>query len=114
MNHGFAPFLLPMPYLYGITLGLESAQSPPSPACKLIGLAYLLVSILLQPVRQFEEGAQQRRAIIVHQLDQPGLLDQAAELNQVSCARTPVLHPLAGVIASTIPIETVTQHGQAL
>ena len=83
-------------------------------ACELIGLAYLLVSILLQPVREFKEGAQQGSPVIVHQLDQPGLLNQPAEFNQVAGACAPVLYPLAGVVTSTVAIETVTQHGQAL
>jgi hypothetical protein len=97
-----------------ILVGIKGVQSAPSPACKLIGLTYLLVSILLQPVCEFKEGAQQGSPVIVHQLGQPGLLDQPAEFDQMPCACAPVLHPSAGVMASTVAIEAVTQHGQVL
>ena len=65
------------PILRGVCflVGIEGAQSPPPPTCELIGLAYLLGFILLQPVYKFKEGAEQGSPVIVHQLDQPGLLD---------------------------------------
>ena len=66
----------------------------------------------MQPSRQFEEGAEQGRAIIVHQLDQSGLLHQAAEFDQVTGASAPVLDPLAFVAAVAGEIEPIAQHGQ--
>ncbi|OJW30445.1 MAG: hypothetical protein BGO51_00225 [Rhodospirillales bacterium 69-11] len=97
-------------------VGIKSAQSSSPPACDLIRLAYSLVFILLplKPCRDFEEGAEQCGAIVVHQLDQPGLLHQAAKLNQVAGARAPVLNPLALVVACTIPVQSITQHGQTI
>ncbi len=105
-SHSRLPFLpqAPCDSFRRFLVGIEGAQSPPPPACELIGLAYLLVFIFLQPVCEFKEGAQQGSPIIVHQLDQPGLLHQSAEFNQLSGAGAPVLHPLAGVIAGTVAI----------
>jgi hypothetical protein len=75
-----------------------------------------LVFILLplKPCREFEEGTEQGSAIIVHQLDQPGLLHQASELNQMPGACATVLHPLALVVACSIAVQSVTQHGQTI
>ena len=114
MRRSRLPFLpqAPCDSFRRFLVGIEGVQSAPSPACKLIGLAYLLVFILLQPVCEFEEGPQQGRPVIVHQLDQPGLLHQAAEFDQMPGARAPVLHPFAGIIACACGIEAVTQHGQ--
>jgi hypothetical protein len=71
-----------------------------------------LVFILLERGRKFEEGPEQGSTIIVHQLDQPGLLHQATQLNQMPGARAPVLNSLALVFACAIPVQSVTQHGQ--
>jgi hypothetical protein len=68
----------------------------------------------LKPCCDFEEGAEQCSAIVVHQLDQPGLLHQASELNQMPGACAPILNPLPLVIACSIPVQSVTQHGQTI
>jgi hypothetical protein len=75
-----------------------------------------LVFILLplKPCCDFEEGAEQCSAIIVHQLDQSCLLHQASELNQMPGARATVLNPLALVLACLISVQSVTQHGQTI
>ena len=77
-------------------------------------LAFILFLLPLHSRSEFEEGSEQGSAVIVHQLDQSGLLHQSAQLNQVSGARAPVLHPLAGVITGTVSIEAVMKYGQAL
>jgi hypothetical protein len=68
----------------------------------------------MEPCRDFEEHAEQCSAIVVHQLDQSGLLYQASELNQMPGARATVLDPLALVIACSITVQSVTQHGQTI
>ena len=97
-------------------VGIKSAQSSSPPACDLIRLAYTLVFILLplKPCCDFEEGAEKGRAIIVHQLDQSCLLHQASELNQMPGACATVLNPLALVVACSIAVQSVTQHGQTI
>jgi hypothetical protein len=102
--------------LFSRLIGIERAQSVASPACHEIGLTCSLVFILLplEPCCEFEECAEEGCAIIVQQLDQPGLLDEAAEFDEVAGAGAPVLDPLAGVVAGAGGVEAVTQHGQAL
>ena len=74
----------------------------------------LRLPTFLDPPREFEERAEQGGAVIIDQLDQPGLLHQAAQLDQVPCPRAPVLDRLALVIACPIPVQSITQHAQAL
>jgi hypothetical protein len=70
------------------------------------------VFILLESSRKFEEGPEQGSPIIVDQLNQSCLLHQATQLNQMPRARASVLNPLALVVACSIPVQSVTQHGQ--
>ena len=68
----------------------------------------------MQAGGEFEEGSEQGSAVIVHQFYQPGFLHQSAELDQVTGACAPVLHPLALVSAGASEIEPIAQHGQPL
>jgi len=97
-------------------VGIKSAQSSSSPTYELIGLTYSLVFILLplESCGKFKEGAQKGSAIIIDQLNQPGFLHQASELNEMPGARATVLNPLALVVACLIAVQSVTQHGQTI
>jgi hypothetical protein len=66
-------------------IGIEGAQSAPSPTQHQIGGRFLLVYIRSQPCGQFEEGVEEGGAIVIHQLDQTRLLHQAAKLNELTC-----------------------------
>ena len=85
--------------------------------CHEIGRAYALalISFLLppEPCRKLEQSTEHSGAIIVHQLDETGFLNQPSELDKMTCACPPILHPLPLVITGLIAIEAVTQHGQA-
>ena len=76
-------------------------------------MAFIPFLLPPEPCRKLEQSAEHRGAIIVHQLDETGFLHQPSELDKMTCARPPVLHPLPLVITGLITIEAVTQHGQA-
>ena len=59
-----------------------------------------------------QEGAEQSGAVVVQQLHQVCLEDEATEFDQVACALAPFACPIAGVLASTVGIKAVTQHRQ--
>jgi hypothetical protein len=62
---------------------------------------------------QLKEGAEERGAIVIHQFDETGLLDKAAELDEMACSGASILDPLPCIGAGAIAIEAVLQHGQA-
>jgi hypothetical protein len=92
--------------------GVEAASSPGS--SELRWGAIITFAPDPQLVRDVEEGAQHGGAIVVHQFDEARFLDETTELDEMACPRAPVLHPLPRIGASTIAIEAVLQHGQAL
>ncbi len=108
-------FLPPARHRYRCS-DVEGPQPPPSPACEEVAGLFALVFVLCfpQPSREFEECAEQGSAVIVHEFDQPGFLDEPAQLDQMPRARPPIPHPLSFVIARPISVRPVTQHGQAL
>ena len=73
----------------------------------------LLLPITAQASSKLEKRAEQCSAIIVHQLDQSGLLHQSAELDELAGSCASVLHPLALVVPVACELETVLLHGQA-
>jgi hypothetical protein len=96
----------------GLTIGLESPQSPPAPTRPEVGRGYVRVLIVLQPAGQLKEGAEKCGAIVVDQLHQSGLLHQAAEFDQVPGARPPILDPLPGIVTSAGEIEPICSGAQ--
>ena len=110
--------MLPILVRCGCIVRVEGAQSAPPPACHEVGrlcfLAFILFRLPLQLAGEFEESAEQGGAVVSNQLDEPGLLHEAAELDELPGACAPVLDPLAGVVAGTGAIEPIAQHGQAL
>jgi len=49
-------------------------------------------------IGQFHHGAKQGGPVIAGQLDQPGLLDEAAKLDELACSCAAFLDPVAGVM----------------
>ena len=99
----------------GCVVRIEGAEATASPAC-LEGdgcffLAFIL--LLLQPARESEEGTEQSGAVIVEQFDQPSLLHEAAQLDELAGACAAFLHPVAGVMAGAVEGEPIPLHGQA-
>ena len=70
--------------------------------------------MLLQPLCEFEECTEQGSAIVLHQIDQPGLLHQAAEFDELTGTCAPVLNPLAGIVPAACEGEAVVPHGQTM
>ena len=58
----------------------------------------LLLLLALEQVGDFEERSVEQRAIVVGKLDQPGLDDKPAELDQVTGAFAALHDPVAGVV----------------
>ena len=69
--------------------------------------------MLLQPARDVQQGAEQGSAVVVQQLDQSGLLHEAAQFDELAGACAPFLRPIAGVMAGTGEVEPILLHGQA-
>lgn len=59
-----------------------------------------------------EQRSQQCGAIVVYQLDEPCLLNEAAQLDQMPGAGASILHPLPFVVAGPSALEPVVLHGQ--
>ena len=98
-------------------VGIENTQSAASPACLEIGGGYFLASILfrlpvLELIGESEEGTEQSGAVVVKQLDQSGLLHEAAEFDELAGAFAAFLHPVAGVVTSAGEGDPIPLHGQ--
>ncbi len=95
-------------------LRLERAHSlSPPPRLERSGILSLR-SLCLELFGQFHHGSEQGRAIVVEQLDQPGLVHEAAELDELPSAGASFLRPVAGIGAVLCEHEPISQHGQAL
>jgi hypothetical protein len=93
------------PSAHGIAIGIEGAKATTAPACGEMASIVAGVIRSAQPVGQVHEGAEQCGAVVVHQLDQAGLLHQATEFDEVSGALTARLGPIAHVGAGLLGIE---------
>ena len=67
----------------------------------------------MQPARDVQQRPEQGGAVVVQQLDQPGLLDEAAQFDELPCACASFLHPVAGVVTGLGEGEPILLHGQA-
>ena len=103
-------FLLPMACVRCVAFGGEHAQAVPPPASAEVGG----VGVARAPELpgEVEQGAEQGGAVVVQQLHQVRLEDEAAQLNQVPGALPPCLGPIARVGAGAGGIEAVTHHHQ--
>ncbi len=52
----------------------------------------------MQPVRGVQKQAEEGGPIVVQQLDEASLLNEAAELDELACACAPFLDPIAGIV----------------
>ena len=71
------------------------------------------ILLLLQPAREFEEGAEQCGAVVVQQFDQAGFLHEAAQLDELAGACAPFLHPVACIVSGAGEGKPILLHGQA-
>ena len=94
-------------------IGVEGTQAAVPPSGEQIGAALVRMCTASQPVRQLQEGAEQGGAIIVRQLDQARLVDEATEFDQVACTLAPFARPIAGIRAGACGDEAVTLHHQS-
>jgi hypothetical protein len=97
-----------------ILVRIEGAEAAAAPSGgELLGRSVIILAPDPQLVGDVEEGAQHSGAIVVHQFDEAGLLDETTKFDEMACPRASVLHPLPRIGASVIAIEAVLQHGQA-
>ena len=99
---------------HSLPIRLEGAQPASAPADHEISRARAVVATILELTGEFEKRPQQRGAIVIDKLDEAGLLDEAAEFDQMAGAGAAVLHPLPLVVTCPIPVQPVTQHGQMI
>ena len=63
------------------------------------------VLLLSKPAGHVQKGSEQRGAVIVGQLDEPGFLHETAEFDEVAGTGTSILDPLALVISGSGGVE---------
>jgi hypothetical protein len=96
------------------SIGIEGVEAAAAPSGgELRWGAIIIFTTEPKLIRQLKEGAQHSGAIVVHQFDEAGLLDETTEFDEMACSRASVLHPLPRIGASAIAIEAAPQHGQA-
>ncbi len=110
MGHGFAPFLLPVACICGILVRFKGAHPGPSPAgAEVRGI---FVAHALELCCHVQQCPEQGCAVVVQQLHQVGLKDEAAQLDQVAGALAARLGPIAGVGQGASGVEAITHHYQ--
>jgi len=103
-------FLLPSLHGGCILVCLEGAQPGPLPAgAEVAGVG---ITCAAELPGQIKECAEQGGAVIVQQLHQVGLGDEAAQLDQVPGALAPRLGPIAGIGAGAYGVQPDTCHCQ--
>ncbi len=97
-----------------LLIRIEGAQSPSAPSGTEVGDgSFFRLPVFLKPLCDVQKGAKQSGAIIVDEFDQPGLLNEATEFDEVARALTAISHPLPGIIPRTSGLRSVPLHGQA-
>ena len=81
---------------------IERASTTPSPQYQ-----QLIPFGAAQLRRRFVEQAEDRRAIIIRQLDQPGLGDEAAKLDQLARSLAALHDPVAGIVTGDSVLKPV-------
>jgi hypothetical protein len=89
----------------GFAVSIEGAEAAAAPTCSEVTGIVTVIVRSAEPVGQFHEGAEQGGAVVVHQLDQPGLLHQAAEFDEMAGTFTARLGPIAHVGAGLACVE---------
>ncbi len=95
-----------------LLIGIEGPQPEPAPPGSQIGRTGAIVGSMSELIGEPEERPEQGGAIIVDQLDQSSLLDEAAEFDEMAGAGATVLHPLPLVVAGLAALDPIPQHGQ--
>ena len=101
---------MPMLCLSRIAFGRKGAQAGPAPPRPEVG--GVVVTQAPELAGNLQKRPEQGGAIVLDQLDQPSLGDQAAEFDQMPGALAAFLDPIARVGAGACGIEPVTRHGQ--
>jgi hypothetical protein len=95
-------------------IGVEGAEAASAPgSCELPGRAVIPLAARPKLIGDVEEGAEEGGTIIVDEFDEARLLDEAAEFDEMACARPSILHPVPCISAGASGIEAVLEHGQA-
>ena len=69
----------------------------------------LLASLALQPGGAFDDRAEDDRAIIIGELDEPGFGDEPAKLDQLPRARAPGHHPRSRIVTRAAKLDARAQ-----
>ncbi len=81
---------------------------------ELLGTAFLhAVPSAPELVGQLHHGAEEGGAVVVQQFGEASLLDEAAEFDELACACTPFLDPIAGVVQGLGALDAVLRDADA-
>ena len=95
-------------------LCLERAHSLPSPLSLEGCSVFPLWPTYLELFGGIEQQAKQSSAIVLQHLDEPCLVQEATELDELPGSCASFLHPIAGVGAVLCEHEPISQHGQTV
>ncbi len=110
-----SPFLLPSLRGVGVPVRFEGAEATVPPGCgELLGGA---VHYTLPPaselVGEFHHGAEQGGTVVAGEFDEAGLVDEAAEFDELAGSCAAFLDPIAGFVPGLSAFETCLHDGQA-
>ena len=88
--------------LFPILFRIKRPEAASAPSRGEVPRIVACVVCTAQPIGELEERTEQSGAVIVHQLDQAGFLDQAAKLDEMAGALAACLGPVAHVGASLL------------
>lgn len=121
-RHGGVHDLVYRPLHGGRLIGLGIARQCPALAVRLKAAPAasppkrqkLFASLAAKKRGCVEQQPEHHRAIIVGQVDEAGLGDEPAELDQLAGALAPLHDPVAGILAGAIMLKPTVQHSQAV
>ena len=97
-----------------VFLIFERTHPFPPPACLEEGGILSLWPTCLELFCRFQQQAEQCSAIVIQQLDEPCLVDEPPELDELPGAGASLLHPVACVGPVLCEHEPIPQNRQAL
>jgi hypothetical protein len=91
-----------------VAVGIEGAEAAASPSGDdVVGIVTGIFGAT-ELVGEVQEGPEEGGAVVIHQFDQAGLLDEAAEFDEVAGTLAACLGPIAHVGASLLSVQPMS------